>query len=121
MHSVRLEPLKSILIGTRPTYQATVDAGFLCIKYFYIFLCVIQYCNIASTRRRDVLKYDLGLKMYFKLLVWEQQEDCLCYTASNRHHASFFNAVASRRRLMHAALFRTDHQPFCGKLQPGTQ
>ena len=28
MHSVRLEPTKSILIGTRTTYQATWDAGF---------------------------------------------------------------------------------------------
>ena len=27
MHSVRLEPTKSILIGTRTTYQATGDAG----------------------------------------------------------------------------------------------
>ena len=27
MHSVRLEPTKSILIGTRITYQATGDAG----------------------------------------------------------------------------------------------
>ena len=27
MHSVRLEPTKLILIGTRTTYQATGDAG----------------------------------------------------------------------------------------------
>ena len=28
MHSVRLEPTKLILIGTRTTYQATGDAGY---------------------------------------------------------------------------------------------
>ena len=30
MHSVRLEPAKLILVGTRTTYQATGDAGFPC-------------------------------------------------------------------------------------------
>ena len=31
MHSVRLEPMKLILVGTRATYQATGDA----ILYYY--------------------------------------------------------------------------------------
>ena len=29
MHSVRLEPTKLILVGTRTTYQATGDAGYV--------------------------------------------------------------------------------------------
>ena len=32
MHSVRLEPTKLILIGTRTTYQATGDAGTTALK-----------------------------------------------------------------------------------------
>ena len=32
MHSVRLEPAKMILIGTRTTYQATGDADLLALR-----------------------------------------------------------------------------------------
>ena len=30
VHSVRIEPAKLILVGTRRTYQATGDAGAIC-------------------------------------------------------------------------------------------
>ena len=40
MHSVRIELAKLILVGTRITYQATGDAGYL---YQNINLCKIHY------------------------------------------------------------------------------
>ena len=35
MHSVRLKPTKLILIGTRTTYQATGDAGYIRGYHYY--------------------------------------------------------------------------------------
>ena len=49
MHSVRFEPTKLILIGTRTTYQTTGDAGLRLTGYFH--------ADEASMRQRARLTH----------------------------------------------------------------
>ena len=44
MHSVRLEPTKLILTGTRTTYQATGDAG----TYVYLLFMSLVFARSAG-------------------------------------------------------------------------
>ena len=49
MHSVRIELAKLILVGTRITYQATVDAGWTCDKHkqYGITMYIVYCCSIC--------------------------------------------------------------------------
>ena len=68
MHSVRLEPTKLILIGTRTTYQATGDAGLLVDinsgtevpRIYPLFMCIRYKCTYI---------YILNITRYFILVL----------------------------------------------------
>ena len=53
MHSVRVEPTKSILVGTRITYQDSGDAGDICKGSFFLHPIPVKECNELCI----VLKY----------------------------------------------------------------
>ena len=51
VHSVRIELAKLILVGTRITYQATGDAGYICmIKLGTRYLFVTCSCSCFTQR-----------------------------------------------------------------------
>ena len=71
MHSMRLEPAKLILIGTRTTcYQATGDAGVLYSKTTTLILVLfntIHFAIIVAVRRSGKLRCFLHARLYFSV------------------------------------------------------
>ena len=56
MHSVRIELAKLILVGTRITYRATGDAGYVFIQCCQVAVHIIPLCGT----RKPIFNYSIA-------------------------------------------------------------